>query len=145
MFEGIDDRFDREGFGPMRRFGLARWGCALIAAIVLTPLTVTTTTAGGTCLLHAEPFRLQSDVVHWAVKLASGGECIQGLRWSTIMIDRISIVDQPKLGRLLIEGPSFRYLSNPGAHGTDSFKLTITGSSLRVDGTSTIDVDVAVN
>jgi hypothetical protein len=49
------------------------------------------------------------------------------------------------LGRLLLEGPSFRYFSNPGAHGTDSFKLSITGSSLRQKGTSSIEVDVAVN
>jgi hypothetical protein len=101
--------------------------------------------AGGNCLLHPDAFRLQSDTVHWSVKIESGGECIQGLRWSTIMIENISIIDQPKLGRLLLQGPSFRYFSNPGAQGTDSFKLSISGTSVRLKGTSLIEVDVTVH
>jgi hypothetical protein len=105
----------------------------------------TSALAGGNCLLHPDAFRLQSDTVHWSVKIESGGECIQGLRWSTIMIENISIIDQPKLGRLLLQGPSFRYFSNPGAQGTDSFKLSISGTSVRLKGTSLIEVDVTVH
>jgi hypothetical protein len=100
---------------------------------------------GANCLLHPDAFRLQSDTVHWSVKIESGGECIQGLRWSTITIEDISIVDEPKLGRLSLQGPSFRYFSNPGAQGTDSFKLSISGTSLRLKGTSLIEVDVSVH
>jgi hypothetical protein len=100
--------------------------------------------AGGNCLLHPDGFRLRSDTVHWSIKIDSGAECIQGLRWSTIMIEDISIVDQPKLGRLLVQGPSFRYFSNPGAQGTDSFKLSISGTSLRLKGASIIEVDVTI-
>ena len=100
--------------------------------------------AGGNCLLHPEPFQLQSDTVQWSVKINSGAECVQGLRWSTMMIDDISILDQPKLGRLVLQGPSFRYFSDPGARGTDSFKLSITGTSLRLKGNSVIEVDVTV-
>src|SRR4030088_2573817 len=98
--------------------------------------SLTMAQAGGNCLLHPEPFRLQSDTVHWSVKINSGAECIQGLRWSTIMIDDISIADQPKLGRLSLQGPSFRYFSNPGARGTDSFKISIAGTSLGQKGVS---------
>jgi hypothetical protein len=98
--------------------------------------------AGGTCLLHPEPFKLQSDTVHWSVKMVSGGQCIQGLRWSTIMIDHIAIAEMPKAGRLIIQGPSFRYLSDPGMRGSDSFKLTITGSSMHIAGSSSIEVEV---
>lgn len=76
------------------------------------------------------------------MKIESGGECIQGLRWSTIMIEIITITEMPKAGRLMIQGPSFRYLSNPGAHGTDSFKLSITGTSMRIAGSSIIEVEV---
>ena len=106
--------------------------------------SLTMAQAGGNCLLHPEPFLLQSDTVHWSVKINSGAECIQGLRWSTIMIDDISILDQPKLGRVVLQGPSFRYFSDPGARGTDSFKLSITGTSLRLKGNSVIEVDVTV-
>jgi len=111
----------------------------------MSALPATTAKSGGVCLLHPEPFRLRSDAVHWSMKVKAGGECIQGLRWSTIMIDDIVIAEQPKLGRLLLEGPSFRYFSDPGAHGTDTFKLSITGTSLRQKGISSIEVDVAVN
>lgn len=93
-------------------------------------------------MLHPEPFRLQSDTVRWSIKVTSGGECIQGLRWSSIMIDAIAVVEEPKAGRVIIAGPSFRYLSNPGSRGNDSFKLAISGSSLRINGTSSIEVDV---
>jgi hypothetical protein len=98
--------------------------------------------AGGTCLLHPQPFKLQSDTVRWSIKINAGGECIQGLRWSTTMIDAIAITEQPKAGRLVIQGPSFRYFSDPGARGTDSFILSISGTSLHVKGTSSIEVDV---
>ena len=98
--------------------------------------------AGGTCLLHPEPFKLQSDTVRWSIRISSGGECIQGLRWSTIMIENISVTEQPKSGQVLVQGPSFRYFSNPGVRGTDSFKISISGTSLRVSGTSSIEVDV---
>ena len=101
--------------------------------------------AGGNCLLHPEAFRLQSDTVQWSVKIESGGECIQGLRWSTLIIDNISVVDQPKLGRVSLQGPSFRYFSNAGAKGTDSFKLLIGGTSLRIKGTSLVEVEVTVH
>jgi hypothetical protein len=98
--------------------------------------------AGGTCILRPEPFKLQSDTVRWSMRINSGGECIQGLRWSTIMIENISVIEEPKAGRLVLQGPSFRYFSNPGARGADSFKLAITGSSLHVNGTSAIEVEI---
>jgi len=114
-----------------------------LGTIVLFVLSSPTAAiAGGTCLLHPEPFKLQSDTVHWSMKIMSGGECIQGLRWSTIMIDNITVTEPPKAGRLMIQGPSFRYFSNPGVRGTDSFKLSIMGTSMHVVGSSSIEVEV---
>jgi hypothetical protein len=100
------------------------------------------TWAGGTCILHPAPFRLRSDTVRWSIKIASGGECIQGLRWSTIMIENISVTEPPKSGRLLVQGPSFRYFSNPDFRGIDFFKITISGTSLHMNGDSSIEVEV---
>jgi hypothetical protein len=100
--------------------------------------------SGGICLLHPQPFHLQSDTVRWSATIRSGSECIQGLRWSTMMIEDISILEPPKLGRLLLQGPSFRYFSSPGAQGTDSFKLSISGTSVRIAGNSVIEVDLTV-
>jgi hypothetical protein len=127
----------------MKKCRFPRLFFAAIFAFVLA-FPVVKAIGGGTCLLNPEPFRLQSDTIRWSIKMNSGGEYIQGLRWSTTMIDSISIVEQPKLGRLLVQGPSFRYFSNPGERGTDSFKLSITGTSLRMKGVSLIEVDVAI-
>ena len=112
--------------------------------MIFLALNPNTARAGGNCLIRPEAFQLQSDTVRWSMKIDSGAECIQGLRWSTIMIDQISIVEPPKLGRLSLQGPSFRYFSNPGARGADSFKISIVGSSLRKRGVSSIEVDVIV-
>jgi hypothetical protein len=76
------------------------------------------------------------------IRISSGGECIQGLRWSTIMIDNISITEQPKSGRVQLQGPAFRYFFNPGARGTDTFKISISGTSLHINGNSVIEVEV---
>lgn len=99
--------------------------------------------AGGVCILHPQPFQLRSDTVHWSIKIKSGEQCIQGLRWSTLMIDKISVVEAPKSGRVVLDGPSFRYMSDAGAQGSDYFRIAVSGSSLRIDGTSTIVVDVS--
>jgi len=61
------------------------------------------------------------------------------------MIENISTIDQPRLGRLLLRGPSFRYFANPGVQGTDSVKLSISRTSLRLKDTSLIEVDVTVH
>jgi hypothetical protein len=60
------------------------------------------------------------------------------------MIDNLCVVHPPKLGRLLLQGPSFRYFSNSGARGNDSFKLSIAVTSLRLRGVSSIQVDITV-
>jgi hypothetical protein len=119
-----------------------RFRLFLIAICATWVLPTTTARSGGTCLLRPEPFKLRSDTVRWSIRIKSSDECIQGLRWSTIMIENISITEQPKQGRLLVQGPSFRYFSNPGTRGPDSFKLSISGTSLRMNGTSLIEVDV---
>jgi hypothetical protein len=101
------------------------------------------TTAKAGCLARPEQYRLQSDTVHWSIVIAAGSACIQGLRGRTILLDSVSIVDQPKTGSLILDGPSFRY-SATAVRGTDSFRLLTTGTSVRIHGNSFIDVEVAV-
>jgi len=60
------------------------------------------------------------------------------------LIDQVSLVGAPKGGRVAIAGPSFQYFASPEFHGTDSFTLQVTGSKVRVTGTSLIQVDVTV-
>lgn len=115
---------------------------AIAVILVGTGALPAVSAAGGVCILHPQPFKLQSDAVRWSIRVRSGDECIQGLRWSTIMIDNISVVRPPKSGRLVIQGPAFRYFAGAASESGDSFKITISGTSLHVNGTSTIDVDV---
>lgn len=113
----------------------------MIAAFLAQGLAYSTALAGGTCILHPQPFRLKSDTIRWSIKIKSGEQCIQGLRWSTIMIDKVSIVEPPKAGRLIVEGPSFRYFAD-FAGSSDHFKIEIVGTSLHVDGASSLEIEV---
>jgi len=99
----------------------------------------------GSCLTHPPPaFQLANDAVNWKFSLGAGSVCIQGLRYAAMLIDQVSLVDAPKGGRVAIAGPSFEYFASPEFHGTDSFTLQVTGSKLRVNGTSSIQVDVTI-
>jgi hypothetical protein len=114
----------------------------VLAAGLICPLGPAMTFAGD-CLSHPPPVRLASDTVQWSIVIARGNECIQGLRGKTMLFESVSIIDQPKTGRVVLQGPSFRYYAGPEP-GSDSFGLTIAGTSLRMHGTSTVKVDVQV-
>jgi hypothetical protein len=114
----------------------------VFAGVFLGPLVPTMAIAGN-CLSRADSFRLESDTVQWSMVIARGEDCIQGLRGRTMILDSVSVIEPPKTGRVVLQGPSFRYFAGPEA-GADSFKLTIVGSSMRMNGTSTIGVEVKV-
>lgn len=114
---------------------------AIVAVLLIQAFACSEALAGGTCILHPQPFRLRSDTIRWSIKIRSGEQCIQGLRWSTIMIDKVSIIEPPKAGRLIVEGPSFRYFAD-STRTSDYFKIEISGTSLHVDGTSSLEIEV---
>ena len=97
----------------------------------------------GECLLHPEPMRLESDTVQWSIVIARGNECIQGLRGKTMIFESAAIVEPPKTGRVVVQGPSFHYYASEAA-GSDSFGLTVVGTSMRMRGTSTVKVNIQV-
>jgi hypothetical protein len=109
----------------------------LVGALAPTPA------AAGNCLSRPEPFLLRSDTVQWSMVIGRGGECLQGLRGRTMLLDSVAILEQPKSGLIQLQGPSFRYSAGPET-GSDSFRLVIVGTSMRMQGSSTIDVDVQV-
>jgi hypothetical protein len=115
----------------------------LSLALAALALTQTTAVARSGCLPRPELFKLESDTVHWSMVIGAGSECVQGLRGKTMLLEDVSIVDQPKTGRLVLEGPAFLYSAN-AVPGADSFKLSVTGTSARIHGNSFIVVDVAV-
>ena len=71
----------------------------------------------------------------------SGGECLQGLRGKTMVLDDVRLVTPPHEGAVTISGPSFRYNAPPG-ESSDTFTLKVSGENRRQRGTSMIIVDV---
>lgn len=117
---------------------------ARLATIVLALGVWSDAAKAGNCMLRPEAFQLSSDTVNWQFSLGAGLECIQGLRYAAMLIDQVTLVDQPKGGLVAISGPSFRYIANPQFHGTDSFTILVAGSRRQVPGKSSIQVDVTV-
>lgn len=126
----------------MQIFDLRSIASIVRLALVATLMLPVSATAGGTCILHPQPFKLRSDSVRWSIKINPGAECIQGLRWSTLMIDNISVIEPPKSGRLVLQGPAFRYFAGADSQAADSFTIEIRGTSLQVSGTSVVQVDI---
>ena len=96
-----------------------------------------------TCVKEKQPFALSSDTMHWTVSLATGEDCIQGLRWSYMQIYEVTVVNAPSKGKLAIVGPGFRYFaSESDDRGVDKFTLLISGKNRHVVGKSTLEVEV---
>jgi len=75
--------------------------------------------------------------------LGRGSQCIQGLRGGTMVLESIAVLEQPKAGLIVLQGPSFRYSAGPEV-GSDSFKIAIVGTSGHMHGSSIVAVDVQV-
>jgi hypothetical protein len=97
----------------------------------------------GNCLSRPAPFALQSDIVEWSMVVGRGSECIQGLRGRTMVLESVSILESPKTGQIVLQGPSFRYSASPEM-GSDTFKLAIVGTSTRIHGSSVVTVNVQI-
>jgi hypothetical protein len=81
--------------------------------------------------------------MEWSMTIAPGGECIQGLRWSTMQIYSVSIAEKPASGELVLIGPGFRYFAKPDFSGTDRFALVVVGKNRHDEGTSTVQITVS--
>jgi hypothetical protein len=113
--------------------------CAVGAVGVLTPISA----SAGNCLSRPESFVLQSDIVEWSMVVGRGSECIQGLRGKTMVLESVSVLEQPKTGQIVLQGPSFRYSAGTDI-GVDTFKLAIVGESKRMHGSSIVNVNVQI-
>jgi hypothetical protein len=128
-----------------------RWRQSKLAAMSLSALVgfawvlSTSLAEAGSCLARSpQRFELASDTVHWAIELTSGGNCIQGLRYMSMVIEDVSIASRPREGHLTIQGPSFRYEAKPEFHGPDSFVLSVKGRNRGVPGASFVHVNITL-
>ena len=111
------------------------------AAVLLANLGISAS-ASPACLSGQAPYALTDDIVNYTMTIAPGGVCIQGLRWSYMQIENVSLSRSPKNGNVVIAGSGFRFFANSDTRGTDSFTLVVFGKKGRDAGKSTIEITV---
>ena len=117
---------------------LQSWAFGLCALCAYTARAA----EAGECISRPARFELSSDTVHWNFDVRSGGECLQGLRGKTMLLDEVTLIKPPSAGTVTIAGPSFRNNVPAGAPTSDTFTLEVSGENRRQRGTSVIIVDV---
>src|SRR5689334_23477638 len=110
----------------------------MAVAMVASQLAAEMGEASPVCLKGNKPFQLEGDTVVWSMVMKPGTDCIQGLRWSFMQINSVSIAEYPKQGELVLVGSGFRYFAKRDFNGADSFTLAVFGKNLRDEGRSTI-------
>jgi hypothetical protein len=111
------------------------------AAVLLASLCAPAS-ATPNCVSGPPPFALTQDTVSWTMTIMPGADCIQGLRWSYMQIEQVSIASAPKNGKAVIVGPGFRYFADPEFQGSDSFTVTVAGKNRKASGNSTLQIEI---
>jgi hypothetical protein len=113
--------------------------------VVFASLLVVTPAIADTCLIsNASRFQLNSDAVEWAMQIVSGQSCIRGLNYGAVRVDEVKLLSPPQSGQVTLTGPGFSYAAKANFQGQDVFTLQVSGSMLRIRGTSEIKVLVSV-
>ncbi|GLR91078.1 hypothetical protein [Bradyrhizobium iriomotense] len=116
---------------------------ASTAAILTLLASVSVAHATPNCLRDIKPYKLAGDTMEWSMTIAPGGDCIQGLRWSTMQIYKVEVTEKPKGGEIVLVGPGFRYFAKPEFSGTDKFTLLVVGKNRHDEGSSTVEITVS--
>jgi len=115
--------------------------CAFVT--MLSALASAPASASLNCLKEHKPFKMASDTVEYSMSIAPGGDCIQGLRFATMQIYAVWVLEKPRSGKLEMVGPGFRYFAKSNFSGTDKFSLVVVGKNLREEGYSTVEITVS--
>jgi hypothetical protein len=113
----------------------------LMAAVMLTSLAEPAS-ATLNCLSKPQAFALAEDTVSWNMTIVPGADCIQGLRWSYMQIEQVTVASAPKNGKVVIVGPGFRYFADPEFQGSDSFTVAVSGKNRKAAGNSTLQIEI---
>lgn len=115
---------------------------ALAALVLSLPLSAPAH-ATPNCLGEHGPFKLAGDSIEYSMSISAGADCIQGLRWATMQIYSVRVLEKPRSGELVMVGTGFRYFAKPDFSGTDKFSLMVVGKNLREEGSSTVEITVS--
>jgi hypothetical protein len=118
----------------------------ILARLSLTVTLLSTlgasASAAPNCLRDPQPYALTDDTVSWAMTIVPGADCIQGLRWSYMQIEGVSLSSGPRNGKVVIVGPGFRYFADPDFQGSDAFTVSVSGKNRKAFGNSILKIDV---
>jgi hypothetical protein len=116
----------------------------LCIALAIAFVTYSRAVYAQTCVAQAPHYLLTSDTVDWSIQVATAQSCVRGLRFGSVVLERVSLIVPPKSGDVQLVGPGFRYTPKLGFHGEDSFSIQVLGRANKVRGTSTIHIAVSV-
>src|SRR6516164_4465700 len=102
-------------------------------------------TVADACVLNGPRYQLASDTVHWSLELSAGETCLRGVRFNTMVVDKLMVVFLPQTGHVTLHGTGFSYRAERDFQGRDFFSLMVSGATNKVPGSSTIEVEVAVS
>jgi hypothetical protein len=119
---------------------MGKWALIALALCSVAPLRAE---ASPNCLKDQAAYQLSGDTVEWAMAIAPGANCIQGLRWSFMQVYAVWVLKKPANGNLVIVGPGFRYFANSGFSGNDKFSLVVVGKNRHEEGYSTVEIAVS--
>ena len=66
-------------------------------------------------------------------------------RFNNVAFDKLTIVSAPQTGHVTLHGPGFSYKTASDFQGRDFFSLMVSGTTKKVPGSSTIEVEVSVS
>ena len=111
-------------------------------AIAISFVLNASASASPTCVSQdKQAFELAGDTIQWAMTIAPGADCIQGVRWSYMQIYGVAILKPATKGRVVIVGSGFRYFAD-SENQVDSFTLQIFGKNRHDPGKSILEVVV---
>ena len=90
------------------------------------------------------PYALKSDAVNWEMQIASGKTCTKGLKYGSVTISALKLTAPPEFGKVTLQGPGFSYTAKTDFEGQDAFTIQVSGTMVRMTGTSDIQVTVSV-
>ena len=90
------------------------------------------------------PYALKSDAVNWEMQIASGKTCTKGLKYGPVTISAVKLTAPPEFGKVTVQGPGFSYTAKRDFEGQDAFTIQVSGTMVRMTGTSDIQVTVSV-
>ena len=111
--------------------------------LMLSAVAPAPASASPNCLKDHKAFDLAGDSIEYAMTIAPGANCIQGLRWSYMQIYAVWVLGKPKRGELVMVGSGFRYFAKSDFSGTDKFSLVVVGKNRHAQGYSTVEITVS--